>query len=97
MKIRKLLKNLNPYTYIKILEYIGSEDYEILWKGEIKILEYVGPEDWEVLWKGEVYNCPWDMADGIVDTIFLDTIEDGSPCLCIYKKKCDQIMKICLQ
>ena len=70
MKIRKLLKNLNPYTYIKILEYVG-------------------PEDWEVLWKGEVYNCPWDMADGIVDTIFLDTIEDGSPCLCIYKKKCD--------
>ena len=70
MKIRKLLKNLNPYTYIKILEYAGSED-------------------WEVLWKGEVYNCPWDMADGIVDTIFLDIIEDGSPCLCIYKKKCD--------
>ena len=66
MKIRKLLKNLNPYTYIKILEYVG-------------------PEDWEVLWKGEVYNCPWDMADGIVDTIFLDTIEDGSPCLCIYR------------
>ena len=70
MKIRKLLKNLDTYTYIKILEYVG-------------------PEDWEVLWKGEVYKCPWDMAEGIVDTIFLDTIEDGSPCLCIYKKKCD--------
>ena len=66
MKIRKLLKNLDIYTYIKILEYVG-------------------PEDWEVLWKGEVYNCPWDMAEGIVDGIFLDTIEDGSPCLCIYR------------
>ena len=70
MKIRKLLKNIDTYAYIKILEYVGLED-------------------WEVLWKGEVYNCPWDMADGIVDTIFLDTIEDGSPCLCIYKRKCD--------
>lgn len=74
MKIRKLLKNLDTYAYIKILEYVGSED-------------------WEVLWKGEVYNCPWEMAEGIVDTddigegIFLDTIEDGSPCLCIYKRK----------
>ena len=70
MKIRKLLKNLDAYTYIKILEYVGSEDYE-------------------TLWEGEAYNCPWDMVDGIVDTIFLDTIEDGSPCFCIYKRKCD--------
>ena len=66
MKIRKLLKKLDIYTYIKILEYVG-------------------PEDWEVLWKGEVYNCPWDMAEEIIDSIFLDTIEDGSPCLCIYR------------
>lgn len=76
MKIRKLLKNLDAYAYIKILEYVGLED-------------------WEVLWKGEVYNCPWEIAEGIVDTddigegIFLDTIEDGSPCLCIYRKECD--------
>lgn len=69
MKIRKLLKNLDVYTYIKILEYDGSKE--------------------SILWKGEVYNCPWDMAVGIVDTIFLDTIEDGSPCLCIYKRECD--------
>ena len=34
MKIRKLLKNLNPYTYIKILEYVGSEDCETLWEDE---------------------------------------------------------------
>lgn len=74
MKIRKLLKNLDTYAYIKILEYIG-------------------PEDWDVVWEGEVYNCPWEITEGIVDTddigegIFLDTIEDGTPCLCIYRKK----------
>ena len=76
MKIRKLLKNLNPYTYIKILEYVRSEDCE-------------------TLWEGEAYNCPWDMAEGIIDTddvgegIFLDTKEDGTPCLCIYRRECD--------
>lgn len=76
MKIRKLLKNLNPYTYIKILEYVGSKD--------------------EVLWEGQVSNCPWEIAEGIVDTddigegIFLDTVDtkkDRTPCLCIYRKE----------
>lgn len=76
MKIKKLLKNLNPYTYIKILEYVGSEDCE-------------------TLWEGEAYNCLWEIAEGIVDTddigegIFLDTKEDGIPCLCIYRRECD--------
>lgn len=35
MKIRKLLKNLDTYAYIKILEYVGPEDWEVLWKGEV--------------------------------------------------------------
>ena len=77
MKIRKLLKNLDTYAYIKILEYVGSEDYE-------------------VLWEGEVYDCPWEIAEGIIDTddigegIFLDIVDtkkDKIPCLCIYRKK----------
>ena len=75
MKIRKLLKNLNPYTYIKILEYDGLEDL--------------------TLWEGVTYDCPWEIAEGIIDTddvgegIFLDTKEDGTPCLCIYSRECD--------
>ena len=75
MKIRKLLKNLDTYTYIKILEYDRLKEL--------------------TLWEGVAYDCPWGMAEGIVDTddigegIFLDTIEDGSPCLCIYKRRCD--------
>lgn len=74
MKIRKLLKNLDPYTYIKILEYVR-------------------PEDWEVIWKGDTWDCPWEIAEGVIDTddigegIFVDTIEDGSPCLCIYRRE----------
>lgn len=75
MKIRKLLKNLDTYTYIKILEYNGSEEL--------------------TLWEGDAYYCPWKIAEGIVDTddigegIFLDTKEDGTPCLCIYRRECD--------
>lgn len=76
MKIRKLLKNLDSYAYIKILEYVG-------------------PEDWEVLWEGCAYDCPWEIAEGVIDTddigegIFVDTIEDGKPCLCVYRRKED--------
>lgn len=76
MKIRKLLKNLDMYAYIKILEYDGSEEL--------------------TLWEGDAYDCPWEIAEGIIDTddvgaegIFLDTKEDGTPCLCIYKRRCD--------
>lgn len=71
MKIRKLLKNLDAYTYIKILEYDGFEDL--------------------TLWEGVAYDCPREIAEGIIDTddvgegIFLDTKEDGTPCLCIYR------------
>lgn len=77
MKIKKLLKNLNPYTYIKILEYVGSKDCE-------------------TLWEGEAYKCPWriveeaDNTDYIIgEGIFLDMKEDGTPCLCIYRRECD--------
>lgn len=75
MKIKKLLKNLDTYTYIKILEYIGPGDL--------------------ILWEGVAYDCPWNIAEGIVDTddigegIFLDTKEDGTPCLYIYRRECD--------
>ena len=75
MKIRKLLKNLDINAYIKILKYYEPEDL--------------------TLWEGNAYNCPWNIAEGIVDTddigegIFLDTKEDGTPCLCIYRRECD--------
>ena len=75
MKIRKLLKNLDMYAYIKILEYHEPEEL--------------------TLWEGDAHNCPWNIAEGIVDTddigegIFLDTKEDGTPCLCIYRRECD--------
>ena len=79
MKIKKLLKNLNPYTYIKILEYVGSEDYEILWEGEAyncpwRIVEEAAKTDNIIIGEG----------------IFLDTVDtkkDRTPCLCIYRKK----------
>lgn len=79
MKIKKLLKNLNPYTYIKILEYVGSEDYEILWEGEA----YNCP--WRIVEEA-------DNTDNIIigEGIFLDTVDtkkDRTPCLCIYRKK----------
>ena len=78
MKIRKLLKNLNPYTYIKILEYIGSEDYEILWEGEA----YNCP--WRIV--EEADNTDYIIGEGIfLDTV--DTKKDKIPCLCIYRKK----------
>lgn len=75
MKIRKLLKNLDAYTYIKILEYDRLKEL--------------------TLWEGVAYDCPWETAEGIIDTddvgegIFLDTKEDGTPCLCIYRRECD--------
>ena len=78
MKIRELLKNLNPYTYIKILEYVGSEDYEILWEGEA----YNCP--WRIA--EEADNTDYIIGEGIFLDI-VDTKKDKIPCLCIYSKK----------
>lgn len=78
MKIRKLLKNLNPYTYIKILEYVGSKDWKTIWEGEA----YNCP--WSIV--EETDNTDYIITYGIsLDTV--DTKKDKIPCLYIYRKK----------
>lgn len=76
MKIKKLLKNLDSYTYIKIFDDAGSNGWEVIWEGDAYDCPWHFAED------------SID-TDDIAEGLYINTIKDGSPCLYIYRKRED--------